>query len=172
MLHEKIVEEIGLIESKTLINIFNKLNERINWLDKFVTKIAVTYSCNCTSAMEVYDQMTTLIKRKKTILDVQDMIETAIEKLDAQEKSIIKYLIKYPQIHMRDLSEILNIGVRTLYRNLNNAYMHLSISFRPYILRINQFFSKEKWAAEFYYCTKQKFKNGFDYNDVLIKKEI
>ena len=39
MPYETIIKEIGPVESKTLIKIFNKLDEKINMVDKLVTKI-------------------------------------------------------------------------------------------------------------------------------------
>ena len=79
---EKITEQIGPIKSKELIKTFNNLDKEIDLIDKFVTRIGIAYSSNCSSAMEIYEEIIRLIKRKKLVLEIQEIIISAVDKLE------------------------------------------------------------------------------------------
>lgn len=113
--------EINIL-GKAILGLYRYLEPMTLSIDKMIQTRAFDY--NCAIGYNVEDlskEMISLTHRKVAIINLKVLIDKAISRLSSQNKRII--ILKYiDNMSNKDITELMNISLRTFFRRLQRAF--------------------------------------------------
>lgn len=151
--------------SKTLLNCYSHLETICDAIDQTVLNYGLkSFSSNQT--MMVADQILSLIKRKKFLINTKVLVDNVLGNISGTSARLLTVRC-IDKVKTEIASEVLNMSMRNFFRRLNLAIDEFSAELKHQgydSQRLGNIFKKEGWIMEIYnsYCQKSKQKQDVD----------
>lgn len=141
---------IDIYDSETIIKCYSLLSRKCDIIDKFIKNHAL-YFGPCTAeygAEDVCNNIIELMERKNQLINLKIIVDSALKKLDDQDKKILYIKMNY-KISMAELCGVLQLKERTAFRRIERAYENLAIALNKskYSEKLYKLLTGENWLT-------------------------
>lgn len=141
---------LDIFDSEAIVKVYRLLNKKCKAIDTYIKNHAYCFSNDVSecSAMDVCNNIIDLIERKNQLINFKIIVDSAIKKLNEEDKKILYIKMNY-SISMEEFCAILHFKERTAFRRIERAFKDLadSLNNSKYIDKLTHIMSHEEWIS-------------------------